>query len=123
MPWNARLAPDVAVIETTYAGFLSPEEVAAAIAQTMELVRAHGVTRLLADCTTLEGGHSIVDLLAFVESVASTDGASALKEALLLPALAASAENVRFWETACLNRGINSRIFSDRSRAIAWLLA
>jgi hypothetical protein len=123
MPWHAHLVPGVSVIETSYAGILSAHELGAAIEQTMALVRAHGITRLLADCTTLEGGHSIVDLFSFVEKVASTDGADALKEALLLPGLASSEQNVRFWETACLNRGINCRIFSDKSTALEWLLA
>jgi hypothetical protein len=123
MPWHAHIVPGVPVIETSYSGVLSAQDVAAAIEQTLALVRAHGITLLLADCTTLEGGHSIVDLFSFVQSIASAEGAESLKEALLLPGLAAAAQNVRFWETACVNRGINSRIFSDRSSALEWLLA
>ncbi|MFZ2449678.1 MAG: hypothetical protein WAW36_04065 [Methylovulum miyakonense] len=41
-----------------------------------------------------------------------------LKEAILLPSLPAPIENVKFWETACYNRGLRVRIFDDRQNAL-----
>jgi len=45
-----------------------------------------------------------------------------VKEAVLLPGLPASAENVKFWEMTCSNRGLNVKIFIDRENAIKWLM-
>lgn len=42
-------------------------------------------------------------------------------ETLILPVHRPSMEDVRFWETACGNRGFCVRVFDDRDAAIAWL--
>ena len=122
MPWHATLSPDFPVVETSYSGMVTAPELSQAVKATFELGLTHGVSRFLADCSALVGGHTIVDLYGIAEALTSTQIASTLKEAVLVPALSASAEDVRFWETACINRGMRVRVFQDRQCALDWLL-
>jgi hypothetical protein len=46
-----------------------------------------------------------------------------MKEAVLLPALPGTLEEVKFYETASLNEGYNVRLFDDADAARSWLCA
>ena len=120
MPWNVVAHPDLPIVETVYSGTLSGAEVAGAAAETLRIAASLGRNRLFADCSMMEGGHTIFDLF-FISDQLSLN-ALGLREAILQPALASSLEKVQFWETACLNRGMQVRIFSRRDEATQWLL-
>jgi hypothetical protein len=122
MPWKVRHPDDRAIVETVYAGLLSPEELLAAARATVAEARARGTRLLLGDCSELEGGHSVVDLYGLLDLFGSIENAHEFREAVLMPSLAATAEDVRFWETACRNRGLEVRAFRQRAEALAWLL-
>jgi hypothetical protein len=122
MPWSVRILPEFPIVETKYSGILTPAELTDAVRETMALTQTHGTSLLLGDCLGLEGGHSIVDLYELSDFLGSTGMAQSMKEAVLLPGLPMAAEDVRFWETACLNRGIRVQVFLDRQNAIDWLL-
>jgi len=122
MPWSIRTQGDPPIIETTYAGLLSPTELTDAIAATIELVRTSGVQRLIGDCSELEGGHSIADLYLMADLVSVASVGMTFREAVILPGLDEPADSVAFWETACYNRGLTVRVFKDRGSALAWLL-
>jgi hypothetical protein len=123
MPWHARAHPELPIVELTLSGTLTSAELSDVVAGTLALASSHKRTRFLADCVALEGGHSFIDLYFAAGVVAATDIAYALKEAIILPGYAPSAEQARFWETACINRGITVRVFAERDTALAWLLA
>jgi len=122
MPWHASIHPELPVIETFYSGVITQSELTEAVMENISLVNEHGIFRLLGDCTALEGGHSIFDLYYLVDTVISAGIPGNLKEAVILPSLQASAEKVKFWETACLNRGFKVRLFQDRASALDWLM-
>ncbi len=123
MPWRSQLLQMHPIIETFYSGLLSKDELFDAFRATVALAQTSGTTRFLADCTHLEGGHSIVHLYTLVDTLMSSGAAlGAFREAVLLPVLPGSAEDVLFWETACLNRGLRVKVFESRPSAIAWLL-
>ncbi len=122
MPWRVDIPLEASLVETTYSGVLTPPELSDAVRETLRVAETSGLKRFLADCTSLEGGHSILDLYALVDSIAK-DATGIDKEAVLLPSLPAAAEDVRFWETACFNRGLNVRVFVDRESAREWLLS
>ena len=122
MPWTTRLMPAQDYIESTFSGQITPAELQDAFETSMALVRETDCRRILADCTRMQGGHSVIDLYFLADALLATGLASKLREAVLLPELPDSAENVRFWETTCANRGIRVRVFTDRAEAMAWLL-
>jgi protein-tyrosine phosphatase len=121
MPWDTSYLPDLDAVLTVYGGVITAESLREAVEATVELGRRHGSTRFLADCSSLEGGHSVVDLCGLVHLIESAGVALGSREALVLPQLDAAAEDVHFWETACQNRGFSVRVFRTSAEARAWL--
>lgn len=123
MPWSVSVDGATRTVTTVYAGVLSPAALRDAVEATLAACQAHQLVRLLADCSQLEGGHSVLDLYDTAESIGERPGAALFKEAVLLPptAAATAADTVHFWETTATNRGIQVRIFADLDTALAWL--
>lgn len=123
MPWEFHLHPEHPVIEATYSGLLGPAELSDSVKAFGVLARESGRGLLLSDCTSLEGGHTLLDLYGLADIILSSGESRLLqREALILPELPDSAEKVGFWETVCYNRGLDVRVFKDRGSALEWLL-
>lgn len=122
MPWRVTFEPSGRYVETTFAGVLTPDDLKAAVMATLHECLSRNAPLLLADCSQLEGGHSIVDLYEMASAVASSAVVGHLREAVIVPASAVAADSVRFWETAAGNRGLTVQLFQDRDSALAWLL-
>lgn len=123
MPYTIVVDAVQGIIETRYIGMLSPGELVKAAQETLAKANMSGNFRPLGDCTELRGGHSIGDLYGLAEQIGASPYASRIREAVLLPEVPGPADDVRFWETACLNRGLQVKRFDDRALAFAWLLA
>jgi hypothetical protein len=121
MAWTARYLDDLGVVETVYSGLLSAADLRDAALATLTLGRERGTYRFLGNCRDLLGGCSIVDLYSLAERVTSFNRSAEFREALVLPDLEAPAQDVRFWETTCVNRGLLVRVFATRDSAIEWL--
>jgi hypothetical protein len=123
MAWHIIHHPPLGVIETLYSGELTPDELYAAAQAALALGQEHSVLRFLGDCTGLQGGHSVIDLYGVLELLQAAGFAPPMREALLMPATpdAAMSEEVAFWQNACLNRGVEVRIFHERAAALDWL--
>jgi hypothetical protein len=122
MAWATRYLHDLGVVETVYSGELSAAELWEAVLATLALGTEKGADRFLGDCRELAGSSSAVELYSLAERVTSTRGARGFREAVVLPEVEAAAQDVRFWETACVNRGLDVRVFDTRDGAIEWLL-
>jgi hypothetical protein len=122
MPWHVHKIPDYTIIETVYSGSLSADDVNQAAMATMELGMNLGIPLCLADCSRLEGGHSMFDLYDLSDELTSFLASISFKEALILPVDKNHTDKVRFWETTCLNRGLTVKVFDDRDSAIKWLI-
>lgn len=121
MPWNSTFNADLNAIEMEMTGQLSPVELEDGFRQALELSRNHKVLRFIADCRQLEGGHSVTNLYRLADEIIAANVGTGFQEAVILPEAALSAELAAFWETTCLNRGLNVRAFTDRASAIKWL--
>lgn len=122
MPWHVIPIAAHPVVELQLTGLMTSAELTEAVAETVRAVREHGVARVLADCRTLAGGHSVFDLYSLASSVADHTAGRSFKEAVILPDNPRAAELANFWKTTCFNRGLQVRIFSDRETAVAWLV-
>ena len=123
MPYSVEYLEEPGVVETVYAGALSTAEFNEAVVATADTAAGRLCTRFLSDCRELEvGEHSpTLDIWALAEFLAQLPPGTFEREALLLPAAAAAGEDIRFYETACRNRGLDVRVFSARDEALAWL--
>ncbi len=121
MPWSVSYSPELHAVVTIYAGILPPDALREAVESTITQARRCGTTRYLADCSELQGGHSIGDLYDLAKLLESLGVERGSREALILPQLSAAAADVHFWETVCLNRGYSVRVFPTVPEAMAWL--
>ncbi len=122
MPWQIKQPENAPIIEIQYSGVVTPADLAQGVGGVLELVKRQGITRVLTDCTSITGGPSPVELFFRAESAAPTSIAYAVREAVLLPRSSVVARDVEFWETTCRNRGLQTKVFTDREEAIDWLL-
>ena len=119
MPHSVSFDTEASHAEATYFGVLTASDLEGAAGEIMALMQESNMRLLLADCSGVAGGHSVFDLYALADWL--KDNAPWVREAVVLPTLDLAAENVRFWETTCRNRGLAVRIFNDRPSALAWL--
>jgi len=121
MPWKVEFNGDHKIIEIKYSGIVTPAELKDAFAAVVVMTKKHNTLLYLADCSEMIGGHSVLDLYALISLFETYDLSRNLKEALVLPNLKSSIEDVKFYETACLNRSYYVKIFSNVHDAVLWL--
>jgi hypothetical protein len=122
MAWSVRyLGPDPDVVEMTLAGEVGRAELDAAFAGALAVATECDAWHLLCDILDITGGPTLFDVYAVVVAVADLGVQDRFREALLTQPDAENIANARFWETACVNRGIAARAFTDRHEALAWL--
>ena len=113
---------DIQVVETVYDGDLPPAALAALVKETIEKASEFQAAKFLADCRSMKMGHSVFDLYYLASLVESSVlNRSEFREAVLYPTDLLAGENVRFWETTALNRGLTVKIFTDRETSLQWL--
>lgn len=120
MPWDVRHDAERHIVETRYLGRVDPNELRTAAEATLACGAERGTNHYLADCTHLEGGHSVLDLYGLLEILVEIRP-PAFREALVMPSLDAPRQDVEFWETSCANRGFVVKLFAEREAALAWL--
>jgi hypothetical protein len=121
MTWSIEFKTDRKIIELTYSGEVSPKELVEAVDAAIEISKRESATLVLADCKTMVGGHSLIDLYSLIKIFVTRDFRG-LKEALLLPSANTPLQFVKFYETACRNRGFNVKVFNDYTEAVDWLV-
>ena len=121
MPWQIIVHPDSQVIETAYSGVMPRDELFAAVYEILNTAEQNNFTHFLADCSTLNGGHTIFDLYYLAREVSARAGLKVMYEAVLMPSYPSLMEKINFWETVGVNRGFKVRIFRERAAALDWL--
>ena len=122
MPWETKIVEKPnKYVEIIYSGTVSPEELYMALEKCVLLSKENNTKLFLADLTTMIGGHSVMDLYGLIALFEALKIERDIKEAVIMGPLQDSAEEIRFYETACKNRGFNVRIFAEKNKALAWL--
>ncbi len=121
MAYTVTYLTDYHLIEIDYKDILQKKELHQALAESGELAFKHNTFTFLADCTQLEGGHSVFDLYEIIATLDKMNVTHRMKEAILFNNDAPIMSNVVFFETTARNRGFNVRIFADREKALSWL--
>lgn len=109
------------MVQLSYQGVVPPAELRASFDACIAACQKHQTLRVLTDCRSLTGGHSVMDLFDLVLELDHSRIGPSFREAVLLTPGKSSAADVAFWETSCRNRGLNVRIFAERAAALAWL--
>lgn len=122
MPWKVSYDPEQGFIEEVYCGVSVTADFHAAIAARISLEQKTGSKKILVDLLAVELSINTIEIFGlpnkyYPEVKAPRSSCIAL--------LVSSDERVRkaakFFETACVNRGWNVQIFSERKSAVEWL--
>lgn len=123
MPFTINHNATLGIIEVTYRGRVSGNELKAATSLCIALGKKTGVIKFFVDEIGMELEASLVDMLhlptrQYVKEAADRKG----RVAVMLPASEKARESVRFYEIACQNDGWDVRVFSERQSAMDWLM-
>lgn len=122
MPVDITISETNDYILLNYSGNISNDDLLYSIKKAVELQSENEINSYLADCSNMISSHSILDIFSKVQTMQNMGIRKDLKEAIVLPLNTESADKVKFYETACLNRGYRVKIFSDKNEALNWLL-
>ena len=125
MPYTITHLEEKNILEAIYRGRVKPTEVMAAIAKILLLAKKHNAHLFLIDCLELKDDKALVfenyklgvDVSKIIQKIPEQ-----VKDAIILPRSAQAADNIRFFETVAINRGLNVRLFKNREDALEWLL-
>ncbi len=123
MPFSVRYLEEEGIVETVHSGAVTPAEQRKAWEETGSVAGEHGCRRFLIDLRAQGPAASPVDMVEAAALLAALPPGTIERQALLLPPRERGASDVEFFETACRNRGLNVRVFSDRDEALEWLRA
>ena len=122
MPYSITHIIGMALVELTFAGPITGADLKESTAECIALQKERGVTRFLIDGDDWEVVAPLVDVLDLPDKHYWDE--RVLKQtriAVVLPVSKRSREAVRFYETACKNRGWNAQLHPNRQTAIDWL--
>lgn len=124
MPWQLSISTSLQIIELSFTGIVSADELSAAARESLNLVNTSKLPRVLTDCTKMASeGHSLFDIYDEVKTISANISVRDIREAILIPEIPRAVEKTAFWETACFNHGLKVRLFSQRDAAMQWLFA
>jgi hypothetical protein len=121
MSSSYRIDPERGFVEITHRGSVGANELFAVAVPALEAAGGCGITHFLSDTTDLDGAPPLKAMLDLCASLHERIDITRFRHAVLLPANEGLGGLIRFWETACQNRGIQARCFADRDHAVAWL--
>ena len=121
MTFSVDYLEDVGAVEAVYSGSVPAEELDQALTATGIVASEHLCNRFLIDSLDQDAGGSAFDILKLAEFLASLPPGTIDREAILPPRSSLGGEDMRFFETAARNRGLNVRLFTSREEALAWL--
>jgi len=123
MPWTVDYNAEFNIIESASVGRVTDDEFIKGAIRSRELSRDKNTKLFLIDASKWKGGASVVGLYdrpALYEELGfERDSKGAL---ILPPSGSKEAEDAKFYETVCANRAWQVRVFSDRQKAINWLI-
>jgi len=121
MGWHVEFDAASRHVEMTLSGRLSSAQLAEACDTAVGTALERDAPRVLTDCSGMQGGHDVFDLYFLARRLADHDHARLLREAVVMPEDPGISDMIRFWETACTNRGLHVRAFATRNEALRWL--
>ena len=122
MSWSVEHNAEIGVVQCTYIGRVTAEEFKKSTIQAIDLAKNHDTNLFLLDDSKWEGGASLVGIFELTDLYLELKVDRRSRAALILPLSGAALEaDARFYETVCLNRGWQVKVFPERQEAINWL--
>jgi hypothetical protein len=122
MAYTVQYNPALQIVELRYTGRLTAQEARESTSEAIALGKENGDADALVDATKAEVATSVFDLYDLPNRQYAAQGMNRrVRVAVIPPRIPKDEEAVRFYETACLNRGWQVRLFPSRDAAVEWL--
>lgn len=123
MPYTIEHNELLGIIELTYDGCVTGTDLKESTSECIALGKRTGTTHFLVFATEKDVAASIIDIYNLPSRQYMEEGADVRSRvAVIVPSSQKSREAVRFYETACKNRGWTVQSFPERGSAIDWLI-
>jgi hypothetical protein len=109
------------VIEINYFGKISKEDYFDSFTQSNTLSIEKEVYNIIADCTNIYGGYTIIDVYDYIIYLERFYAKFLHKVALIISTYAKVMCEVENIEQACSDRGYNVKLFDEKEIALKWL--
>jgi hypothetical protein len=121
MPYEIEFLKDHKIIRIIGRGELSIEEYRDGARRCIDEVNKKGSSKLLVDNRFIIGGPEITDIYYLPKFFYDVGLSNHIKIAILIMKNYALKDNIRFFETRCINSGYDCKIFIEKRDAINWL--
>lgn len=122
MAYTLKFNRTLKIVELVFSGRLTAQESREATSKAIALGKEYGDADALVDAMEVELDVSIIDLLDLPERLYVEEEMNRrIRVAVVSPRLPKKQGDVRFYETSCLNRGWQVRLWPNRDDAIEWL--
>jgi hypothetical protein len=124
MAWTASCPPDdPALVAVVFSGAITGAQLREATVAAAALGQKQGVMRYLVDATGVFSLPRELEFFVLPARMYDELGLERheLRVAVVVPPAGDPQELVKFYETACVNRGWQVKVFDAREPAIAWL--
>ena len=122
MPWKLTYDAELGIVCCNYSGHVTADDFKKAAQETIALAIQQKTNLLLIDDFKLESAVSTLEIYNMPKIYNEIQGNRKSRIALILPPSGKIREDVKFYETVCLNNGWKVRAFDKRSQATQWLL-
>jgi hypothetical protein len=102
-------------------GWLSDDEAKQLTGEAIALLKQTQATRVLGDCRTIQSPPSLAAVYWLVQDYANCGVPKETRIALVHSAKPHAVQVAQFYETVCLNRHYDARIFESLKAAETWL--
>jgi len=121
MPWDVEYLADEKIISIVNEGSVTYKDYEEQTIKALELEKKHNMHLFLSDNSKATNTATVFEIF-HLPSLYDRLGAQRInKLAIILPKPPYNNEEYEFYETICINRGWNVKLFQDRQSAIEWL--
>ena len=121
MPYTVNFLDSEGIVTVVNSGVLEYKDYSEQAREAHELSLTKDSYLFLADCTKMVNNADLFEILDLPGLYERIKVSRSIKVAVLLSEDAATNEDIRFYETVCLNRGWNVKVFSNQDSALVWL--
>ena len=122
MPWKYEVHPTLGIVEVTYTGRVSGQDIHDLTSELLALEKEQGKIGFLVDTTNMEFTGSLFDIYELPAKQYVEEEADRLNPiAVILSTSPKEKKTAKFYELVCLNRGWIAKSFEERQDATNWL--
>ena len=123
MAYEIKLIKNKRIIEVKNSGKITNEDMIAQTQEVIKLQHEKNMFLILTEFAAVKVDVNISDVFQFPELYEQMGLDRKSKIAVLVSEIEIKAEELNFYETICLNRGWQIKIFLKKKEAIEWLLS